>query len=356
MSGYWLHRISHCQETSRPLLEKGFLTIGFSDFSNPEFLDPEKFLRDGQSDFDAEFQKQWGSVPKGRFFLWRFLHGMSRDDFVLVPGEGTYSVYEIESDAEPISRIPASDLKTWTGDTVEMRGGLLYAQGQLIDLGFFRRVKLHRIGGENGPEAKDIDRYEYADKALTKRLKFRGTNADISDLEDSIWESLAHYQDQRPLNLHSRIVEEMTERILDLICEELTPDKFEWLIEWYFGKIGASAIDSPPRNESDRAGDADIIATFEPIKTIIYVQAKFHEPDSETDEWAVEQIREYVDYRDTEDDGYSKISWVVSTCDDFTESCQNMANLRGVTLINGREFARMIIHAGIEGLDTAFDR
>ena len=80
---------------------------------------------------------------------------MSRDDFVLVPGEGTYSVYEIESDAEPISRIPVSDLKTWTGDTVEMRGGLLYAQGQLIDLGFFRRVKLHRIGGENGPEAKD---------------------------------------------------------------------------------------------------------------------------------------------------------------------------------------------------------
>ena len=147
----------------------------------------------------------------------------------------------------------------------------------------------------------------------------------------------------------------MTERILDLICEELTPDKFEWLIEWYFEKIGAS-IDSPPRNESDRAGDADIIATFEPIKTIIYVQAKFHEPDSETDAWAVEQISEYVDYRDTEDDGYSKVSWVVSTCGDFTERCQNMANLHGVTLINGREFARMLIHAGIEGLDTAFDR
>ena len=67
MSGYWLHRISHCQETSRPLLEKGFLTIGFSDFSNPEFLDPEEFLRYGQSDFDAEFQVQWVLCQKVDF-------------------------------------------------------------------------------------------------------------------------------------------------------------------------------------------------------------------------------------------------------------------------------------------------
>ncbi len=349
MSRYWLHRISHCQETSRPLLEKGFLTIGFSDFRNPEFLSY------GWNDFNEEFQRQWGSLPNNRFFLWRFLHEMSNDDFVLVPGYRTYSVYEIEGCAKPIGEIPISDLRTWTGDIVEKREGLLYAQGQLIDLGFFRRVKLHRIGGENGLEAKDINRYEYADNALTKRLRFFGATLDISDLENSIRRSLAHYQDQKPLNLHSRIVEEMTEGILDLICEELTPDKFESLIKWYFRRIGASEIYIPPRNESDNAGDADVIATFEPIKTIIYVQAKFHEPDSETDEWAVEQIREYVDYRDTEDDGYSKISWVVSTCDGFTERCQNMANLHGVTLINGQEFARMLIHAGIEGLDTAFD-
>ena len=31
---YWLHRISHLAELSYPLLEKGYLTIGFSDFSD----------------------------------------------------------------------------------------------------------------------------------------------------------------------------------------------------------------------------------------------------------------------------------------------------------------------------------
>ena len=108
---------------------------------------------------------------------------------------------------------------------------------------------MHRIGGENGPEAKDINRYEYADNALTRRLRFRGTNADISDLENSIRRSLAHYRNQKPLNLHSRIVEEMTERILDLICEELTPDKFESLIKWYFFQKNRSERNRYPTKE-----------------------------------------------------------------------------------------------------------
>ena len=77
MIGYWLHRISHCQETSRPLLEKGFLTIGFSDFSNP------KFLSYGWNDFNEEFQEQWGCLPRSRHFLWRFLHEMNQGDFVI---------------------------------------------------------------------------------------------------------------------------------------------------------------------------------------------------------------------------------------------------------------------------------
>ena len=36
---YWLHRISHMQAVSYPLLEKGYLSIGFKDFlQRPEFL------------------------------------------------------------------------------------------------------------------------------------------------------------------------------------------------------------------------------------------------------------------------------------------------------------------------------
>ena len=141
-----------------------------------------------------------------------------------------------------------------------------------------------------------------------------------------------------------------------LIHEELAPDKFESLIKWYFKRVRASEVDIPSKNESDKEGDVDIIATFEPIKVLVYVQAKFHDPGSQTDEWAVEQIQAYVEHRDNsqEDDGYAKVLWVVSTCDDFTDDCMKMAKAKGVTLINGREFARMLIDAGFAGLDTAF--
>ena len=40
MTNYWLHRISHNSEASYPLLEEGYLSIGFSNyFSNEEFLE-----------------------------------------------------------------------------------------------------------------------------------------------------------------------------------------------------------------------------------------------------------------------------------------------------------------------------
>ncbi len=368
MARYWLHRISHCKEVSQSLLEKGFLTIGFSDSGSSEFL-RRTLSADGMSQFDDEFQKIWElpKPPKWRYTLWRFLREMKKDDLVLVPGWGDYSVYVIEGDAEPIGNIDVSDLKTWNGEIVEKyhygqtgRNEMIHAlrrvsDKQHIDLGFFRSVKLHRIGCGNGPEAKGISRYNYADQKLTARMKFLGTNVEMSDLEDSLNKSLDAYRRNKPLSLHSRIMEETKGMVLKLIHEELTPDKFESLIKYYFRRIGASNVDIPQRNDPNRKGDADVIATFEPIKVLVYVQAKFHEPGSKTDEWAVEQISNRVgDNSSMQEDGYTKVSWVVSTCDDFTKCCKEMAKKKGVTLINGQEFAGRLIDAGIDGLDAAF--
>ena len=36
---YYLHRISYEREVSYPLLDNGLLSIGWSDFSNREFID-----------------------------------------------------------------------------------------------------------------------------------------------------------------------------------------------------------------------------------------------------------------------------------------------------------------------------
>ena len=354
---YWLHRISHHQEVARPLLEKeegaGFLTIGFSYVSNPEFLS-KALSASHVSDLDEEMIDLFGYKSKSRFGIWRFLHEMKPGDRVLVPGYREFSIYEIAGEPELIGEVDAVDLKTWNKKPVEKKDNFLFVDNNKIDLGFFRRVNLHQ-------EAKNISRADYADGPLTSRMKIRTTNGDISDLKESIDKAVSHHKEDKPLSLYSSIMEQAGELVLENIYKELSPDKFERLVAWYFRKIGAIAAPIPSKTgeAQEGAADVDVIATFESIKTLVYVQAKLHGTDSETNEWALEQIKEYRKNQLLDDD-YSKIYWVVSTAKKFSEDCVNRAKearqeeRMSLSLINGEEFARLLIDAGIENLDTAF--
>jgi predicted Mrr-cat superfamily restriction endonuclease len=93
---FWLHRISHHAEFSYPLLEQGYLSIGFSDFADPEFL--EKTFRKDWASFEEWFADEWGQNPPGRYSLWRFIAEMRKGDRVAVPSPSTFSVYEILED------------------------------------------------------------------------------------------------------------------------------------------------------------------------------------------------------------------------------------------------------------------
>lgn len=306
----WLHRISHHAEVAYPLLGNGLLSIGFSDFSNSDFI-KDICGENGWQSFEKYFDDEWGSKPRTRYNLWRFIVDMREGDWVVVPSWGAFSVYELTEDrAKPVSEIELSEIKDWHGNKIVFKeDGLLYrSSSELIDLGFVRKVKLIE---------KDIPRYEYADSALTSRMKFRATNADISNLKLSIDKALAGFKKGQPLNIYSQIISKTRQSILETIRAELTPDKFEILIKWYFQRIGASDVYIPSKNESGKEGDADVVAVFEPIKTIIYSQVKFH--TGETSSWAIEQINSYKDQKDTMDDGYSKISWVISSADSFSK-------------------------------------
>lgn len=342
----WLHRISHCAEVSYPLLEKGYLSIGWSDFSTPEFI-KQSCEENGGIYFDEFFQNK----PRNRYALWRFLTEMEKGDWVVVPSCGSFSVYEIDDDKtlsvpEIINLI---EIKDWSGNSVEIgENGYLYNTGvkdnredsSIVDLGFFRRVK---------PVATEISRYEYADAALTARMKIRQTNVDISDLKESVEKALAAYKKEKPLNIYSQIIEKASQQILETIQTELTPDKFEYLVAWYFKRIGATNVDSPAKNERDKEGDADVVATFEPIKTIIYTQVKFY--SGETSTWAIEQINDYKSQKDGINDGYSKIAWVISSSDYFSEEAQRKAKEVNIQLFNGIQFAIMLLEAGIANLN-----
>ena len=337
----WLHRISHLAEASYPLIEKGFLTIGYVDFCYPEFLEKTK-SRDWAY-FEKAFAEHWGDNPRTRHNLWRFIADMQVGDTVLVPSWGTFSMYRIESDAILISQVDAQGLPVWNNEVLVVKEDGVHIGEQHLDLGFFRKVTLI---------AKDISRYDFVDAALTSRMKIRSTNANITDLSESVQKALEAFQGNRPINLHSQILASSRDKLLSLIQNELTPDKFEALIVWYFKQLGASEAYITAKNAADKQGDADIVAVFEALKTIYYVQAKHHR--GVTSDWAALQVKEYKDHQDRMDDGYSKIAWVVSTAESFSAECIQLAKENSVGLFAGPDIARMILEAGIQNLDKAF--
>lgn len=337
----WIHRISHLAEASYPLIEKGFLTIGFVDFSELEFL--EETQAGNWQHFETAFAEKWGSVPRTRYNLWRFISEMQVGDTVLVPSWGTFSIYRIESNAALISRVDAQGLAVWNNESLRVEENGIHIGEWHLDLGFFRRVSVI---------AKDISRYDFVDAALTSRMKIRSTNANISDLAESVQKALEAFRTDSPINLHSQILDTSRDQLLNLIQNELTPDKFEVLIVWYFKRLGASEAYITAKNASDKQGDADIVAVFEPLKTIYYVQAKHHR--GVTSDWAAQQVKEYKDHQDRMDDGYSKIAWVVSTAESFSVECVQLAKESAVGLFTGSDIARMILESGIQNLDKAF--
>ena len=337
---YWLHRISHCADASWPLLDRDILTIGFSALGSAEFL--EKAVAAGSvGDLDEDVRAAYGSLRRNRHNLWRFLKSMLIGDLVLVPSRREFSIYEIKGEPHCIADLQLGDVKTLTDHQITVEKGNLMANGRPIDLGFYRLV--HEV-------ARDVNRRQYADSALTARMKIRQTNADISELRGNLDEALGAYRKEVPLTLYDEAIEPTRGELLKAIHRSLNADKFEQLIGWYFKRLGAT-VSIPAKNQRDKEGDADVIASFDALKFTVYVQAKYHKGTT-TGQPAIEQITSYAEWaaeRDCNED--TTANWVISSASIFDEASEKLARLEGVMLINGEEFAQMLLDAGLAGLE-----
>lgn len=339
---YWLHRITggdNALEFAHPLLfTHNYLSIGWSDFSEDAFVLDVK--NKGENAINEAMQNAGWGLPRNRWNLWRFIKGMTKGDIVVVPTWGDFSLFEIADD-EVLSNesMDAAIYQDWNGNKASRNenGYFQNEAGNIIDLGSYRKVK---------PVLLHIPREGYADQELYSRMKIRQTNADISDLKESIEYAQKAFEDKKPINLKEQIVEETAPKLLALI-EKFTNDlKFEDLVGWYLESLGAR-VETPSKNEScTEDGDADKVGYFENIKTAIMVQVKKHE--GTTDDWAVQQIKAFKANHNYSD--YYTQMWVISSCEEYSEKALNEAEAAGVRLINGNEFARMILDAGLEGL------
>lgn len=340
---YWLHRLTSGENAlgfAHPLLfSHHYLSIGWSDFSSDAFV--RQVQTEGETAIEDALQGEGWGLPKNRWNLWRFIHEMKKGDIVLVPTSQEFSLFEIEDDdVFSNESIDSSVFVDWNGKQgIRQEDGYYYNKdGQTIDLGFYRRVK---------PILYNIPRMGFADQKLISRMKIRQTNADITDLKDSIENARKAFEEHKPINLKEKIIEETAPKLLNLIKDMTSADSFENLVEWYLKSLGART-EIPSKNASDKGeGDADVIGYFENIKTAIMVQVKKHE--GITDEWAIQQIKAYKTNRSYDD--YHTQMWVISSCEHYSLQAMNDADEAGVRLISGVEFATMILNAGLEGLN-----
>lgn len=342
---YWIHRISYYAEISHPLLEQNYLSYGFSDFEFDGFIEKVRG-KDGWDYMEQTFLEYWGELPRNRYQLWHFIQDMKVGDWVIVPTNYEFSICEILED-EPllVKDIRDVEIRDWNNKLInrDENGYLVDDKGEKIDLGFARRIKMIASG---------ISRYDYADAPLSSRLKIRQTNADVSDLEDSVLKALDNFKNNKAINLKTEI-SDFIPQLHKKIQTMLTPDKFESLVKLYFEKSGANSAYIPPKNPAGKQGveDVDVIATFDLLKTIYNVQVKHH--SGETDSWATEQISQLqrMNQGDRQDDGYTRVYWVLSSADSFSDACVKMAKEANIQLIDGKMFAAMLLDAGLMNID-----
>lgn len=345
---YWIHRISYNSYITYPLLDKGYLCNGWSDFATYENYVDNVRGENGWNYLEDCMIDCWGSLTVNRYQLWRFLVEMKVGDWVVVPKAGTFSVYEILDDS-PFSIIDYNDvIVDWNGVEYKRNsdGLIINEEGNVIDLGFIRKVK--RI-------TPDISRYKFCNNTLISRLKARQTNVNINLISDSLLDAIKNFNENKPIDFRGDI-ENIIPNICKSIKETLSQDKFEKLVKWYFERIGASYVEIPSKNPSEKESyeDIDVEASFDLTRTTYYVQVKHH--NGITPEWAAKQVakKKELHERTESADGYSRVYWALTSADDFTDECKKIAQDEKIQLINGKEFASMLIDAGLANVNDAF--
>ena len=349
MKKYYLHRISHEGNVSYSLIKKGYLTLGWSAFSSTNILDAAR--EKGYPNFDIITEQFGENHNRSRWNMWYFAQ-MKAGDTVVVPlYSGLFSVYEVCDVAKSITELEKvfSSLEgIWDKHIIEWKDHKLYDADacKKIDIGFFIKVM---------PIVENVPR-KLVSGMLISRMKIRTTNADITDIAEFVETGIKAGKENKPITLYGEVVDSLVEQMRKKIVTVLNPDKFERLVKWYLERCGASSAWIPAKNEAGKkdGADADVIAEFDNLKYIVYVQAKWHE--GETSDWAVYQINSYKDQKSEGDSAYSYATWVISSAEKFSEQAVADAEEKGVRLIDGKEFARMLLDIGLLDIDDAFEK
>ncbi|SHH02591.1 Restriction endonuclease [Anaerosphaera aminiphila DSM 21120] len=272
---YLMYRISNESNISKKLLKKvGLLSIGWYSIVESGYYDEviEKINYLNKYEFSKYFMElgqklNYDSMTRNRsYFLYNFLR-LRPSDYVVVAESGVFNIYKVVG--TPYSNSKSTD------------------NIRRYDIGFL--VKVERV-------FEDVPRSEYLTSRLNSALKFRGTNLVLDDWESDIKIVMKNIEKKEPVFSMRPIKNNIAKRVHEHILKKLDENQFEILIKEYLRKIGSSEPKIPSKQKknsrNDSIADIDVIAPFNKIGAIIYVQAKHH--DGVSDRYGIEQLIGYV--------------------------------------------------------------
>lgn len=315
---YWLHRISWEWQVSYPLLKAGYLSIGWCDFGHEDIL--EKL----QKDIQGTFIDIWGeSAGRNRYYLMNFLFKMKKGDLVVVPKYGVFDIFKITEDKiYTIDTLDVSGLVDANKKKVVKEDDYLKVDGKIIDLGFFWKVELLKKG---------ISRSK-AEVGLKTKMRYLGTNLNISDVKEDVKSALQQTTTQDKIKLQN-------------IQKKIDSEKLEDLVYWYFKKVGANYVECCSGN-NNQWGNVDVIAMFDKLEVTIIVEVNY---STNVEIWATKRI---MAFKETQIKNLEpSILWLIADVDKYSESIRALACSSTVKLLTKKMFANMLMTVDFENLD-----
>lgn len=176
MKNYWLHRIKHEWYTAKPLLDKGYLTIGWQGLMARSQRLRECIAKNRGEGFEL-LMKELNETSRSRWSLKRFSAFLPGDIVVVPLYDHKFAIAEVIESAKSILELPIEIVNELDNINLSVDGLFDAKNNRTIDIGFFVKVKT---------PVKVMPR-SYAEDKLQKKMSTIGpTNTPIDDLASAI--------------------------------------------------------------------------------------------------------------------------------------------------------------------------
>ena len=243
MKNYWLHRIKHEWYIAKPLLDKGYLTIGWQGLmARSQRL--RKCIAEKHGEGFELLMNELNETSRSRWCLKRF-STFKPGDIVVVPlNNHKFAIVEVIESAKSILDLPIEIVNELDNFNLSVDGLYDAKNNRTIDIGFFVKVKT---------PVKVIPR-SYAEDILQKKMSTIGpTNTPIDGLASAI---IKADQSEVPIEVHE-VTEERTGNV-NLYRVHLKtstmPNEIEKKLISLYDEIGLGTCDICKKCKTDNPG------------------------------------------------------------------------------------------------------